>query len=321
MPELVLCDRYKLTESGLQKYNRYIVNSDYTLSLVNRYKVVSETFESIRFTVEPYVASTSGTVKFELSSRLNVIIDWGDGTSQDVGGQASSCSHVYTNFSQGLIYNITITPTTIYSNSSNGRLTFDAKSGLRHFYSIGKGFRLSTISFSGSTITGIDAEAFKDGESITTLGSLFYNCPQFTYLPETLLKNCINVNYMLRAFSGCGITVIPEMLLNSCTKLTNAMYLFQNTNITTIPSNLFVNNPLIETFYSAFSNCLITSIPLTLFDSCQNVKSFWSTFRNCKSITSAVPELWNRTNVEDSSGCFYGCTKATNYSSIPAEWR
>lgn len=321
MAEFELYKRYRQTSNGLEQYNRYIVNPDKTLSLVNKYKVVSEIFESIRFTVEPYVASTSGTVKFELSSRLNVIIDWGDGTSQNVSGNSSSYSHVYTNSSQGLIYNITITPTTIYSSSSNGRLAFDAKSGLRYFYSIGKGFRLFSLSFNGSTISGIDDEAFKDGESITTLGSLFYNCSQLLAVPETLLKTCINVTYMLRAFAGTGITAIPETLLYSCTKLTNAMYLFQNTNITSIPTNLFINNPLIETFYFAFSNCLITSIPSTLFDSCQNVKTFTSTFRNCKSITSAVPTLWDRTNVEDSTGCFYGCTKATNYSSIPSEWR
>ena len=319
---LELYNRYKRTSSGgLEQYNRYIVNADKTLSLVNKYRVVSEVFESMRFAVEPYVASVSGTVKFTLSSRVNVTVNWGDGTSQNVSGQTSSFSHTYTNFSQGVMYNVTVTPTTIYNDSTVGRVSFNATSGLRSFYSIGRGFRLDGISFSDSTINEISDNALNDGETITTLSSLFNGCPELTSVPEVLFKYCTNVNNMYKAFSGTGITSIPETLLSYCSKLVNIGYLFESSKVTSIPANLFINNPLTEGFYYTFSNCPITSIPPTLFDAHQNATTYIGVFYNCKGIISAVPELWNKPNAIWGDRCYRGCTNASNYSSIPSGWR
>lgn len=64
----------------------------------------------------------------------------------------------------------------------------------------------------------------------------------------------------------------------------------------------------------------LTSIPYTLFDN-TNITNVSSMFIGCRNITGPVPELWNNPQFTSYYGCFRGCTKASNYASIPASWK
>ena len=105
--------------------------------------------------------------------------------------------------------------------------------------------------------------------------------------------------------------------------------MFSHSQFTTIPNVLFDNidpNGAGMNFKSAFSYAKITSIPSDLF-----VKDFYNvpasnlegTFYQCTNITGAVPELWNIPEYQSINHmyCFRGCVNASNYSSIPSDWK
>ena len=74
------------------------------------------------------------------------------------------------------------------------------------------------------------------------------------------------------------------------------------------------------TFY--YSPGLTGSIPAGLFDNNPLVTNFQSTFYKCTGVTSAVPTLWiSHPGATDHDYCFHGVTNASNYGSIPVDWR
>ena len=89
---------------------------------------------------------------------------------------------------------------------------------------------------------------------------------------------------------------------------------------------LFRYNTKATTFNYCFArNPNLTTIPANLFEYNKNSAThFLYTFRECSGITSAVPDLWNTSKypkVQYGNGCFTGCTKAANYTSIPSSWK
>ena len=144
----------------------------------------------------------------------------------------------------------------------------------------------------------------------------------YTSIPENLFKNCINATNFQGCFRNSRIGTFPDNLFAYNTKATSFKECFYNSRITKIPSNMFGDNENLETVENCFGYCsnLIT-VREDVFDGCPNIINFNSAFYNCQGITSAVPELWNRTNVTDSENCFYYCINAENYSDIPSEWR
>jgi len=63
-------------------------------------------------------------------------------------------------------------------------------------------------------------------------------------------------------------------------------------------------------------------IPAGLFDNNALVTNFYGTFYGCSGVTNAVPTLWiSHPGVANHGRCFYGVTNASNYGSIPADWR
>ena len=53
-----------------------------------------------------------------------------------------------------------------------------------------------------------------------------------------------------------------------------------------------------------------------------HVTNFESTFAEATGVTIAVPTLWiSHPATADHDNCFYGVTNASNYGSIPVDWR
>lgn len=198
-------------------------------------------------------------------------------------------------------------------------------------------------------ITSIPEDLFKNCTNATTFKDCFRGCTSITKLPDNLFKNCTNVNSFMNCFYGCtSITKIPNNLFENCTKVNNFRGTFGNIqnlesignnifkseqtvdfyqifegcyNLKNIPEDLFKNCPNTRSFNCAFNRCTsLTEIPEGLFDNCKNVEDFYHTFQGCANITGNAPNLWERTNVKNSAGCFRGCNKLSNYNEIPTTW-
>ena len=204
----------------------------------------------------------------------------------------------------------------------------------------------------GNNITSIPEGLFKNNVNITSFARIFYSCTGLTSIPEGLFKNNINATNFEQAFIGCtGLTSIPEGLFKNNINATNFERVFYGcTGLTSIPEGLFKNNVNTTNFASTFARCTnITSIPEELFKNNVNVTSFQDTFEFCTGLTSIPEELFkNNVNVTSfqntfsqcagltripeniielgkkvkerggiSSGMFWYCISASNYSSIP----
>ena len=124
-----------------------------------------------------------------------------------------------------------------------------------------------------------------------------------TSFAPTLFNN-LKISRLVDALQYCNATELPSKMFQGC-EFTTDTVLFQSTfrsmdNLITVPSDLLDG---FNTEGKSFN-----------FDYC---------FRDCTNITSAVPELWNRTdmNIVSHIGCFRGCTNAANYDDIPDEWK
>lgn len=98
-------------------------------------------------------------------------------------------------------------------------------------------------------------------------------------------------------------------------------------NLTSIDSKIFNNPNLNPNLGYLFAECPIdnSSNPTLLTDlfSSMNKSTAWdlrATFANCSSLTGSAPDLWNTFINAQGLACFYGCSKLSNYSSIPSPW-
>jgi hypothetical protein len=226
-------------------------------------------------------------------------IDFGDGTS--ISSSDRSAIHYFTH-------------------------EYEINSGLKQVIITGKNIR--RVNFTTSIINLIYSNIVNINKfnlpNLTDCSYLFYNCNNLTAIPDNLFDNNTEVISFGSCFRDCSnLTAIPDNLFDNNTEVTRFDTCFSGcSNLTTVPSNLFQYNTLVTNFSSCFYECTdLITIPSNLFQYNTLVTNFSSCFYNDSSITSSVPELWNRTNVTDYTRCYYNCSKAANYSSIPASWR
>lgn len=202
-----------------------------------------------------------------------------------------------------------------------------------------------------ASLTGeIPGELFSDCTETTSFQSCFARCTSITEIPDNLFENCPKVANFMSCFNGCtSIIKIPNNLFKNCTKVSNFRETFSNnqnleiignsifnseaivdfykifancSKLKNIPGDLFKNCPNSKSFNNAFWGCTsLAEIPEGLFDNCKNVEDFHATFGGSTNITGNAPKLWERTNVKNSSVCFGGCSKLSNYSEIPDAWK
>ncbi len=206
---------------------------------------------------------------------------------------------------------------------------------------------------SGYYVTEVLTKFPESMKNVTSLANLFYGQTELAVIASDLLSNCNNVVSFEYAFSQTAIKEIPAGFFGNNVNAENFSYCFNGcTLLKSIPSGLFKNFTRVTTFELCFAGCTslaeipedifgncisvktykmcfnkcssILSVPENMFDGSPNVLDFHACFYRCSKITTNLPKLWTRTNFPDSSYysyCFYGCTSAANYASIPADWK
>lgn len=224
------------------------------------------------------------------------VINWGDGQTTTInGGTLFSVSHTYASAGQYIIrftglYRLKMSDTyTTYKDKA-------IRSVLTPFPS-----SATEISCAFCKCTALESIPenlfFKNGKYLTSISGMFFGCTALASIPPKLLRPCKNVTNIVQLFSQCSsVLSIPDGLLDYNTKITTAQTAFQ------VMSSL-------------------QYVPSTLFDACPLISDFQSTFWRDTAIVSAVPELWVSHPNAASSQCFFSCTRAANYSSIPASWK
>ena len=81
------------------------------------------------------------------------------------------------------------------------------------------------------------------------------------------------------------------------------------------------NTELTNVAYCFYGCSKIKHIPPKIFRFNKKITNFSYAFANCTGIVGDVPELWNEFPDATGTGCFRGCTNASNYADIPDNWK
>jgi len=177
--------------------------------------------------------------------------------------------------------------------------------------------------FSGTPLTTVPADTFRYNTLATNFHGAFYASTSFQ-IPAGLFDYNIAATDFSSVFAyGYGVTSIPVDLFKYNVNVTSFDGVFSFCNkVTTIPADLFRYNTLVTTFKNAFmSASKITAVPSDVFLYNPLVNDLDRTFYNCLAVISDMPDLWNDFPLALHTQTFYGCTNATNYASIPADWK
>lgn len=267
----------------------------------------------INFETEWTITSASTKVTVPVTGTVNVYIDYGDGTKENVTSQ--NPTHTYK--SAGT-----------YTMKISGNCTkFESNSSTQNYITkLNRWGCLNNTNYSFSNCTKmagtIPSPHSKSFANLASADSLFTNCSSLTgTIPGNLFDTCTGLKTFSNTFEGCsGLTAIPEELFAKCTGVTSFEYTFNQCNgLTSIPSGLFNKNTNVIKFDHIFSNCDgITSIPATLFANNKKVTHFEYIFYDCDGITSSIPEALfaNSPEVVSFNGIFSRCTNISG--AIPA---
>lgn len=90
---------------------------------------------------------------------------------------------------------------------------------------------------------------------------------------------------------------------------------------------LSIDTPFPETMqnrkyaiYLFYRSLVLQKVPNDLFVNCTSINNFSYAFENCTELERA-PDLWNQFPNATGTRCFRGCSNASNYSSIPSDWK
>lgn len=252
------------------------------------------TFNVTDNTVEfnPFYVNTS---YYEGANATSVHIDWGD------GAVATYPAHSYTELDA--IKHLYVTP------------------GLKTITFIFTELRSLMRMFASKPVVSVEGAFNGCVPTLTSAYCSFYVCTQLTTVSPQLFINCPNITDFGNVFQATSLQNIPEDLFKYNTKATNFTLAFKSAKCPTIPATLFANCTNVTSVQECFGKASITSIPSTLFDNCQKSIDFSYCFYGCSLVTGAAPELWKRTNVTRRAQCFNGCTRLSNYASIPNDWK
>lgn len=175
-----------------------------------------------------------------------------------------------------------------------------------------------------TSLTKIPKGLFRNCLKAQNFISCFRNCNKLIEIEEEIFAGCVSAEYFSDCFSNCyNLAEMAEGMFLECVSAKYFDSTFSNCTALhgSIPQGLFDDCTEVESFKQCFYRTKIVEIPKDLFDKCTKVKDFSLTFSYCSNITSSVPELWNRTNIEEYTDCYYGCTNAANYADIPDDWK
>lgn len=163
--------------------------------------------------------------------------------------------------------------------------------------------------------TRFSLPALTDGSRMFELSTMSWDSQSGFDLPEL-----INGSQMFRSCEY-GYTIDINM-----PKVQNTYRMFYGTGpggSHTLHSNT-LNMPAVintEGMFYGYSN--LTTIPTSGFNM-PNIDNCSYMFYNCSQLTSDILPLYNYLSAQNPTyheGCFRGCTSATNYNLIPADWK
>ena len=275
--------------------------------------------EPFKFQLTVSAGQTYGLPVFSVAgTQPNINVDWGDGSESAVANvNDASRFHTYTS---GGTYTVSII----------GSLS---------------GFRVDNDTYK------LLYSAILEWGNVGLRSLNFYGCVNITSIPSAT-NGLSRVTQWNNTFRGTSITSIPSGLFAFSTSAYEFVDTFSFTKITSVPNNLFDNNTGVSSFASTFNACTsLISVPNELFRYNTTVINFSSTFRNNRALTNiptfqynqnvsiflnvfnmsstnngssnwgTVEALWSRNPEPLGVNAFNNCTGATNFSSIPINWK
>ena len=198
-----------------------------------------------------------------------------------------------------------------------------------------RNYRLSNTNeaFSGTKIT-TTGRLYLETASNPSVGGEFKNCKYLESLPTGLYGDLFQAD-TFGGFQGCSsLKTLPRYLFTRTpVSIKNMDYLFKDcTSLETLPDNFIANN--FKSVYSCtglFENCtsLVKTTTKDIYTILNTDKSrrfnLNYMFKNCVNLTSNIYAVWEqlRSSVYEVTYVEYakGCTKASNYLSIPSAYK
>lgn len=200
--------------------------------------------------------------------------------------------------------------------------------------------------FEGCTsLKSIPEGLFAANTATTHFAGAFIDCTALESVPENLLASCANLTYVNKMFSGCtSLKSVPEKFFAGNPKIITFEETFSGcTALETIPEKLFASIGTTTTgitFARCFYGCsALRSLPAGLFDTVRRISFINSCFEGCTSLIGESPytmiggekiHLYERVQGDDfpripsnrtaHEGCFKGCTRLSDYATMPEEW-
>ena len=301
--------------------------------------------EPFKFQLTVSTGQTYGLPLFSVAgTQPNIIVDWGDSSESTVTDvNDANRFHTYTS---GGTYTVSI-----IGSLPGFRVDNDTYKLLYSAISEWGNVGLRSLNFYGCVnITSIPSAT--NGLSRVTQWNNTFRGTSITSIPSGLFAFSTSAYEFVDTFSFTKITSIPSGLFNFSTSAYEFVDTFSFTKITSVPNNLFDNNTGVSSFASTFNACTsLISVPNELFRYNTTVINFSSTFRNNRALTNiptfqynqnvsiflnvfnmsstnngssnwgTVEALWSRNPEPLGVNAFNNCTGATNFSSIPINWK
>ena len=184
-----------------------------------------------------------------------------------------------------------------------------------------KSFTEATGFFAGiTTLTTVDADAFKDRPDLTSADYLFDGCTGLTSIPTHLFSYCPNLLTARATFRKTSITSIPESLLESCSRLEDISMMFEQcTKLKVIPAKLLLTNTGLKVTSRCFlgTSAVSDEIPDGFLSTLVNLEDASFMFAACPWVTTLPDHLLTAcVNLKDLSGFFSTCV---NLMVIPSD--
>ncbi len=182
----------------------------------------------------------------------------------------------------------------------------------------------------GTAIEEVDRNFVKYKNSVKDISEIFAGCVKLTRISsgraDGTLTDFDKVEKAEGICRGCteltGVTISFFQFMVSVTTLQRAF--FGCSKLVNLPSGLFSKQVNCRNYSELFSNAIaLTNVPSVLFPATlESATSFRRAFYMCSNINTDVPALWNSpVSSNNGSDCYYGCTSAANYASIPTAWK
>ena len=291
------------------------------------------------------IPSGDTTIKLPVKGiGLNIIVDWGDGTTETITGDITAENFPTHTYSTSGEYDISIrgtcpkwgyngwsaitetSPYYTYTQYLTKVKQFGELSATQYGFSQCANLKyvsgdatentftnvtnMAYMFYNCSSLTSLDLSNF-DTSNVTDMKNMFYKCSSLTSLDVSSF-NTSNVTDMEWMFSGCESLTsldLSNFITSNVTRMANMFY--NCSSLTSLDVSSF-NTSNVTDMEWMFSGCeSLTSLDLSNFIT-SNVTRMANMFYNCSSLTSLDVSSFNTSNVTDMEWMFSGCESLTS---------